>query len=222
MTLASPQKKINYRSRAAQKAFRKQQLIDATIDCINRLGIAQTTLARITERAGVSQGIVIFHFNSKQALFEQTLDHLSREYRAVWRSAFEKAGNGAADKLCSIVQSRFDPKVCSKKIIGVWYAFWGEAHSRPKVQAACGEIDREFSTAVLDLCREICAGGDTAVSAEIATLGIEGMIDGLWQNCLLEPDIFNRKQACRTVFELMEAIFPDEKEIIQHYQSAQV
>ena len=60
------------RNRRHQSEFRKRQLIEATLDCIDRLGISQTTLAQIAERAGVSQGNVIFHFQNKETLLEQT------------------------------------------------------------------------------------------------------------------------------------------------------
>ena len=61
------------------------------MDCIDKQGLSQTTLARIAERAGVSQGNVVFHFQNKETLLEQTLRHLSEEYRANWLDALDKA-----------------------------------------------------------------------------------------------------------------------------------
>ena len=81
------EKNFASRSRKRQSEFRRQQLIDATIDCIDRLGLSQTTLARIAERAGLSQGNVVFHFQSKDALLEQTLQFLNAEYKANWQQA---------------------------------------------------------------------------------------------------------------------------------------
>ena len=222
MALARIDKNSPGLNRASQKIVRKQQLVDATIDCINRLGLSQTTLAKIAERAGVSQGIVSFHFRSKDILLEQTLLHLSNEYSAAWHAAHDTAGERSIQKLCAIVASAFHPKLCTRKKISVWYAFWGESHSRPKYREVCGQIDGEFSEVVLELCKDICADGQARVGADVAALGIEGMIDGLWQNCLVLPEPFNRKTACRTVFELMEAIFPKETKTIQQYKSAQV
>jgi len=74
------EKNLSSRNRALQREFRKQQLIEATIDCIDRLGFSQTTLAHIAKQAGVSQGNVVFHFRSKDALLEQALRYLSDEY----------------------------------------------------------------------------------------------------------------------------------------------
>ena len=52
------------------------------MDCIDKLGLSQTTLARIAERAGISQGNVVFHFRNKEALLDQTLRHLDDEYKS--------------------------------------------------------------------------------------------------------------------------------------------
>ena len=73
------EKNFASRNRKKQSEFRKQQLIDATIVCIDRRGLSQTTLAKIAERAGLSQGNVVFHFQSKEALLEQTLHYLNLE-----------------------------------------------------------------------------------------------------------------------------------------------
>jgi len=84
-------KNFSSRNRKQQSEFRKQQVIEATMDCIDKLGLSQTTLARIAARAGVSQGNVVFHFQTKEALLDQTLRHLSDEYRANWKAALEAA-----------------------------------------------------------------------------------------------------------------------------------
>ena len=46
------------RNRKSQSEFRKKQLIEATIDCIDRLGISQTTLARIADWYQGSDGLL--------------------------------------------------------------------------------------------------------------------------------------------------------------------
>ena len=78
------------RNRKNQSEFRKHQLIEATMDCIDKLGLSQTTLARIAERAGISQGNVVFHFHSKEELLDQTLRHLDEEYKTNWQQALSR------------------------------------------------------------------------------------------------------------------------------------
>ena len=56
-------------SRAVAKERRREQLIKATINCIAKRGIAGTTMADVTNDAGLSSGIVNLHFQSKDKLF---------------------------------------------------------------------------------------------------------------------------------------------------------
>jgi|TARA_B110000503_G_scaffold79417_1_gene121991 TetR/AcrR family transcriptional repressor of bet genes len=211
----SPQ---SHRSRAVQSLVRKQQLIGSTIDCIDQFGLSQTTIAKIAHHAGVSQGVVIFHFQTKELLLEQVLRFLSKEYTHNWKSAIAVAGEAPIDQLCAIVLSAFSPEVCNRKNVGVWYAFWGASQSRPTYQEVCGQTDREFSSTLLSLCTQLCVGVKTSVSAEVAAMGIEGMLDGLWQSCLIEESKFSPKEANKTVFALMGLMFPSEKSTIEEYK----
>jgi TetR/AcrR family transcriptional repressor of bet genes len=200
------------RNRKQQSEFRKQQLIEATMDCIDRLGLSQTTLARIAARAGVSQGNVVFHFQTKEALLDQTLRHLSDEYRANWKAALEAAAPNPRAQLLALAESSFTPKICNLRKISLWFAFWGESRSRPKYMRVCGDNDAAFSEQVLALCRAMQNTSAARLPAETAALSIEGMIDGLWQNFLLGPPGFQRDQAIKAVFQLIDSIFPGDDE----------
>ena len=80
------------RRRKVPRAERRQQLIDATISCIAKRGFSGTTLADVARTAGLSQGIVNLHFNTKDTLLHETLQHLVDEYRQIWTKAIEDAG----------------------------------------------------------------------------------------------------------------------------------
>ncbi len=196
------------RNRRNQSEFRKQQLIEATMDCIDKLGLSQTTLARIAERAGVSQGNVVFHFNSKDALLEQTLRHLSNEYRNNWQQALADSPDDPCMQLRALVASSFTAKICNRRKISVWFAFWGESRSRPQYMRVCGANDAAFSEQVIALCEAIEAKSESRLGASTAALSIEGMIDGLWQSFIIGPAGLKRGDALQAVDELIDSIYP--------------
>ena len=179
------------------------------MDCIDKLGFSQTTLARIAERVGISQGNVVFHFHSKEALLDQTLRHLNNEYRSNWLTALATAQPDAYSQLRALIESSFTPKICNRRKLSVWYAFWGESRSRPTYMRICGDNDKAFSDQVLAQCQAIEKKSTARLKAETAALSLEGMIDGLWQNFLIGPPGFKRAQAIKAVFELMDSIYPD-------------
>lgn len=53
------------RSQAERTASMRTRLIDAAVDCLNRLGYSATTLSTIAEAAGVSRGGMLHQFPSK-------------------------------------------------------------------------------------------------------------------------------------------------------------
>jgi TetR/AcrR family transcriptional repressor of bet genes len=214
MLTSVTEKNLPSRRRSVQSEFRKRQLIEATIDCIDKLGLSQTTLAQIARHAGVSQGIVVFHFQTKEGLFEQTLRHLSHEYMQCWKYACENAAQDPVSQLCALIKAVFTPSICNRKKISVWYAFWGETRSRPKYREMCGNNDLAFSTRLLTLCEEVEANTPSTLNAKTSALSINGMIDGLWQNFLIGAPGFKRQQAIAAVFELVEIIFPAEHQKI--------
>lgn len=197
------------KSRAVTKARRRRQLIESTIESIAKRGFSETTLANVADGAGLSRGIVNFHFRSKEALLVETLRYIAEEFREVWNRALAKAGPSAAERLAALVEADFEPVVCSRKRIAVWFAFWGEAKSRPRYLEICGESDREYGQALRDLCLRIVEeGGYRDLDPVLAADGLSAMSDGLWQDLLLNPQSFDRQAAKRTCFAYLAAIFP--------------
>jgi len=58
------------------EAARRAQLIECAIETIATLGYAQTSLAQIAKRAGISKGVIVYYFSSKEALIEQVVTEI--------------------------------------------------------------------------------------------------------------------------------------------------
>jgi len=201
-------------ARSASKARSRRQLIASTIDSIARRGFAETTLARVAEGAGLSRGIVNFHFRTKEALLVETLRQLAEEYRRHWWRALARAGDDPAAGLEALLLAGLDPRVCSRKKLAVWFAFLGEARSRPTYLALCGAMDVEHATACERLCaRLIEAGGYRGLEPAAVARGLGAMIDGLWLDLLIAPRRFNRALARETLLAYLARLFP------RHYPS---
>jgi TetR/AcrR family transcriptional repressor of bet genes len=179
-------------SRAAGKQRSRQKLITATINSIAKVGFADTTLARVSAGAGLSRGIVNFHFRSKDALFLEALRAIAREYQENWARAFDNAGPTAAEKLEAVLMVDFDPPVSNRNRIAAWFAYIGEAKSRPTYIETCREKDQVAYETVIDLCRALIEeGGYTNLSPERTANAISAMGDGLWLYIHIEPHHFN-------------------------------
>lgn len=59
--------------------IRRRQLIDATLDAINEVGMHDATIAQIARRAGVSTGIISHYFKDKNGLLEATMRDITSQ-----------------------------------------------------------------------------------------------------------------------------------------------
>jgi TetR/AcrR family transcriptional repressor of bet genes len=195
--------------RTAAKEVRQQQLIKATLSAVAKKGFAETTLADVAREARLSQGIINLHFRSKDKLLEETLRHLAAEYKQAWEKSLERAGARPADRLAALVELDFQRNVCERNKLAVWFAFWGEAKSRPTYRKLCAERDREYDEVLLAVCRELVEeGGYDAVDPAEVTDGLSAMSSGLWLDMLMSPDGMTPEQARRICFSFLASVFP--------------
>jgi len=153
------------------------RIIDAVVDSVAAHGISGTTLATVAKGAGVSQGVLVFHFKSKEGLLAETLRRLSEEYRAAWEPAI--AHEDPLDRVLGLVAADFSPEVCAHKKLALWFAFWGEAGARPLFSAICEEAEHRRYGAMVAACRalvETHGGPDPTLLAA----SVDTTTDGLW------------------------------------------
>ena len=196
--------------RTESKEVRRGQLIDATIDSIAKYGIGGTTMSTVTEIAGLSLGIVNFHFKSKQNLFEETLLFLAREHHDQWHKGLSDAGLSPTDKLMAIVDAHFHPKIFTKKKLAVWFAFYGEAGRRTIYRKLIEDIDAERFDISVEICTEIAAKEPSSPMPprQIANL-LEALYDGIWLDYLTYPGSYTRESARDYVCAFLSTVFPN-------------
>ena len=195
-------------ARLRKKDQTRQQLINATIDAISVTGFADLTLSEVSRRAAVSRGLVNFHFASKDRLLVETLAFLTNEYLQSWQRAVEKAEAGPAAKLLALVRNDFHPKVCNRKKIAVWFAFRGEAKSRPTYIEVCTRADEEFDRALAALCADLVAEGAYNLDPASVAIALRAMIEGLWLEFLMSPQNLTREEALAVTGTFLTAMFP--------------
>ncbi len=171
--------------RAENAAKRSLQMIEATLRSVARHGLARTTLASVSAEAGLSQGVAVFYFESKDKLLAAAFRHHYEIYRKTWRAAFEGAGADPAAQVAAIVRADFDPAVFNRESLAVWHAYWGDSTARPLYADISQEYDRERGEALALACAAL-SGGDRAAGSDMAA-AIDALSDGLWLRAHLTP-----------------------------------
>jgi AcrR family transcriptional regulator len=192
---------------------RRVQLIEATIEVLALRGYARTTLTGVARQAGLSHGLVNFHFETKEKLLTETLLHLAEEYRLNWVAALVAAGSRPAQKLDALIRADFNPEICTPAKLSAWCSFWGEAQSRPMYQERCGSNDQIYNEQMEAICAELLkeagVSGDAARTARVLRVTTEGV----WLDMMTMNEPYDRHEALATVFCCAEAFFP------QHFSS---
>jgi TetR/AcrR family transcriptional repressor of bet genes len=188
--------KVPAKKRTASKEERQQQLIQATIRSVARNGLSDTTMATVSSEAGLSQGIINLHFQSKERLLVETLRYIADGYRVAWEKAIEGAGPSPAEQLAALVAVDFKQPVCDRNKLAVWFAFWGESKARPTYRKICAQRDMAYRNELVQLCEQLIEeGGYEGLNADSVAAGLSAMTSGLWLDLLTNPRSMSREQA---------------------------
>jgi phenylpropionate dioxygenase-like ring-hydroxylating dioxygenase large terminal subunit/AcrR family transcriptional regulator len=194
-----------------RKDERRQQLIEATIRAISRHGYSRTTLADVSRESGLSRGIVGFYFDSKEALFLETLRYLADEYAGVWQTNLSAAGNEPRDRIMALLDADLDPRVWSLDRIAAWVAFLAESKGRQTYRELYGAMEDRFHD---ELKRQIGAiistAGYVGLDAERITRTLGAMQQGFWYDLLFYGESYSREDVHRSLMDVLAAFFPAE------------
>jgi TetR/AcrR family transcriptional repressor of bet genes len=194
--------------RTAPPEQRRQQLIEATIRCVAKLGLAETTIATVAQEAGLSQGIINLHFQTKERLLTETLRYLSDEYRNACQEA--AADPSPAAGLQALVDLDFRRNICTREKLAVWFAFWGERKFRPTYRRICAERDKSYDGITHIMCTKLRQeGGYQDVDPALVADTLSALTDGLWLDLLVRPESMSRELAWRITMAYLAQIFPN-------------
>lgn len=188
---------------------RRVQLIEATIKVIAKMGYARVTMSDVARMAGLSHGLVNFHFQSKENLLLETLLYLATEYTANWQAAVAGVGSDPADQLHALLMADFHPAICTPDRLSAWSAFWGEAASRPIYQDRCGSFDAAYDAFIEQICAQMNQTyGYQSQPSRVARI-LRVTIQGVWLDLMSLPNVYSMAEACATVLTAAQAFYPN-------------
>jgi TetR/AcrR family transcriptional regulator, transcriptional repressor of bet genes len=188
---------------------RRRELIQATIAVIARNGYSGTTVARVAKKAGVSTGLMNFHFDSKDRLFRATFDFLAVEYQQVWDRNLAAAGEAPGARVTAMIESYFDRRVFTRDKLAVWFTFWSDAELRDRYRAAAARIERRYIAALeAEIRRLIADAGGPAAEAKSVTAAVSAMVDGYWLQAMIYPKRFDRMAAVSACLAFLKLRLP--------------
>ena len=194
--------------RTLSREERRTQFFEATLSTIAECGLSRTTLTEVARRAGLSHGLVLFHFETKEKLLVETLDYLSDEYKANWQAAVDGSGPEPEQKLAALIEADFSPQVCQPSRVNAWSAYWGESQSRPLYLSKCGENDELYIRTLEDVCAGMNARYGYTIDPRRAARLIRITIEGTWLEMMTLLNPYDPPEAKLTVWTCVHLLYP--------------
>jgi AcrR family transcriptional regulator len=101
MTSNAPGRPRNQRELAAAEA--RTRILAAAAVCIVRDGLAKVRMAGIAREAGVSAGLLHYHFDTKEQLFAEVLTYSHRLSSVLNQELLQRTGNDAPQRLSAFL-----------------------------------------------------------------------------------------------------------------------
>ena len=167
-------------ARAEAEDFRRQQLIEATIDTLAEEGFVATTLAEIGSRARVSPGLISHYFSDKDGLLEATLRNLATR---LGRGVSQRLGAARTprERVQAVIDATLAPEEFEPRTCSVWLAFWGQVIHSERLRRVQRIYQRRMLSNLTHALRRLVPDSE----AERIAIGLAAMIDGLWLRATL-------------------------------------
>ena len=172
------------REQAAADA--RQRILAAAADCIVRDGLARVRMASIARTAGVSAGLLHYHFDTKELLFGEVLKYSHAVSAELSRRAMADAGEGPAERL-SVFLDRCLPS--DEQRAHEWL-LWQELAllciRDPHLAMVGADLYEDLYTTVADIVSEGLADGvfDTLLDPRSLAESAVALTDGLGERVL--------------------------------------
>ena len=175
---------MNTRARTLEdKEQRKRLILDAAKELFFTRGYRDTTIERITERAGVSTGTFYLYFESKQEIYMALYADGIDIFRAMAEEAISWPGMTAISRLSAIAHAYYrfyTNHTAYFEILAFIHMYQAELKERSDMSALLDEKAIELLKIIEAVIREgIDSGELTPMDTWKATNVLWGMMDGL-------------------------------------------
>ena len=185
--------------------IRRPQLINATMEAIDAVGLQATTVAMISNRAGVSTGIISHYFGGKYGLLEATMRSVLKQLSNNVQEQLQTVHvDDVRGRIEAIVGGNFNREQGDQKVVKTWLAFWAMSMHEPSLRRLQRVNDKRLLSHLRFELKRILP----KAQAELVAAGIAALIDGVWLRGALSPDGIDAAAAQRIVDDYLTKYLP--------------
>lgn len=191
---------------------RRRQIVETAIQTIATHGFSQTSLAEIAKQAGISKGVISYHFDGKDELVEEILRSLLRKPAEFIKERVGRCGT-ARERLSAYIDANFEYMKSNRADYVALVDLWGQrgsAGGANHFNAEAYEPSRHYLAHILEAGR--ASGEFRPVPVPSTASLIQATIDGVMLQWVFDESAIDLDVARDEVLEMfLTHVTPGEK-----------
>lgn len=162
------------------------------------------TIDRICREAKVSRGLINHHFGSKNELLISVYETMTG-YLAEASSTIHAEASAPVDRLNALIRASFKPEAFDRSKLKAWLTLWGELSTNRRLQGLHRKRYRAYRSGLALAISAIAEERGRDVDATSLGLKLIALIDGLWLEWCVNPNVLSPETAKTACLDLVES-----------------
>lgn len=186
--------------------IRKPQLINATMEAVNDVGLHKASVAMIAKYAGVSPAIINHYFGGKDGLLEETMRSVLKDLSAAISNRLKTVDkNDVVARIKAVVEGNFDPKQLDSKVVKTWLTFWSHSMHKPQLHRLQRVNEQRLLSYLRYELKQVVSHEEAAFIAQ----GVAALVDGIWLRGALSPNGIDKELAESLILDYLKLKLPE-------------
>lgn len=177
---------------------RHQEILEAAVRVITDRGLAETRISDIAERCGVSPGLILYYFTSKDRVLVEALTYANDRFYLRTSREMRRIGSARQqlERLVELSVPGLLPEYERLDEWALWIEIWVRALRDPEMAKEREALDRRWRQSIADIVRHGQTTGEFPISidAEEPAMVLGALIDGLAIQVLLNDSELTPKR----------------------------
>jgi len=185
---------------------RRLSLADAAIRSAAKHGTQGLSVRFIAREAGVTQGLINYHFGENEELVLYAYDVLMNRFYDSLAHAVDAVA-GVDEKLKALIDACCSPIEFNTNSLATSIVFWGQILHSPRMRSKFQRQHEKHIQLTEALLRSFAAEHKIEVANfRMCAVSLFAMLDGLWLTWILNPECFQAVDAREQGYQWLQGL----------------
>ncbi len=187
------------------EVLRREQIVHAAFRVAAREGLEQLTIRLVAAEAGLSTGLVFFHFKSKETLLLALLDWLLDSLFEQWKVSEQLS---PAERLLALMRLDLQDiyqREQAEATLGMFFTYWVMAVHDPAINERIRQAIDRSKKAFLPVIEAVIEN-EPARFGHVTAEGFVTVILGIAQGCAVQTLLNNQRVDVEQILEVIRAL----------------